>query len=124
MAGKNAPGKMLGEKWAHAAEYARGEKAQGETQYQHGGVAERDGRVCDGDCASADREDQEGEAPADTVGEIPGGEVTEKCARNGDSQITGGIEDREAALGTKKRRQPGGDGEIAALRAGAHQAAE
>jgi len=71
-----------------------------------------------------DRETDEQVAPADPVGEPGTSYVAEKAADDEKRQITGRADHRQAAFGAQESRQPGRDGVVAALGAGAEQGGE
>src|SRR6202035_615350 len=87
--------KVLGEEWTHRAEHAGGEKAERESENQHGSITERDHGVENRNRACADGEYQKCEAPSDSVGEITARYVAAKRTGDRYGQISGRVENRQ-----------------------------
>ena len=115
---------MLRVESAHGAEHAWSEEAERKTQHEHCLITERDLCVRQHHSAGADGEYQECQAASDDVGEISAGQVAAKGPDDEHGQIACGIENRQAAFGAEKGRQPCRDCVVAALRARSHQRAQ
>src|SRR6185312_1100808 len=84
---------------------------------QHCIIVDRDLRVDEYGHDRAEREQNEVRAPADAVVQPRAYEIADERADDNDPEIAAGTHDRELALSPEKRRKPGRDRVITALRA-------
>src|SRR5581483_333208 len=109
--------KQLGQDRSHARENAGGEKAERKAEQEHHVIVDRDLRIDEHGDDRANREQNEIRAPADPVVEPGAHQITDERAYDDNRDIAAAAYDRELAFGPEKRRKPGGDRIIPALRA-------